>query len=107
MIIDACVIHGAPPPRAAQQGDLAFEASLDHATVTSYEARVRPEGSATIVATRNLFKPQPDEDNIILVNIASTLAPLASGNYTVAVAAIGPGGTAESAETTPYALPLA
>ena len=107
MIIDLCVIHAQAPSRTAVSGDLAFTASLDHATVTSYEARVRPEGSATIVATRNLGKPAPDVDNRIIVNIASTLTPLASGNYTVSVAAISPGGTTDSTETSAYSLPLA
>lgn len=107
MIIDLCVIHAQAPPVVAVSGQLAFTASLDHATVTSYEARVRPEGSGTIVATQNLGKPAPDVDNRILVNIAATLAPLASGNYTVAVAAISPSGTTESLDTSAYSLPLA
>lgn len=107
MIIDLCVIHAQAPPIAAVSGNLTFTASPDHATVTSYEVRVRAEGSVTIVATRNLGKPTPNVDNQIVVNIASTLTPLASGNYTVAVAAISPGGTTESSETSAYSLPLA
>ena len=107
MIIDCYVVHGAAVPPPQVSGLLSFTASLDHATVTSYEARVRAQGSATVVATQALGKPTPDLDNRIHVNIAATLNALAAGNYTVAVAATSPGGTAESTETSEFSVPLA
>lgn len=105
MIIDLCVIHGASPV-SVTQGDVTFTAAADHATVTSYEGRVRAAGSATVIATQNFGHPTPDEDNRITVNMRATLASLAAGNYTVSVAAIAPGGTTEATESSVFSVPL-
>jgi hypothetical protein len=106
VIIDSYIVHGSSPVATAL-GSFTFGASPDHVIVTSYEVRIRPSGSSTIVATQNLGKPTPDEDFLILVNIAQTLNPLPTGNYTAAVAAIAPGGTTESSSTSEYFVPLA
>jgi hypothetical protein len=105
MIIDMVVIHGAVA-HPTVLGNLRFRASPGHATVTNYTANVRAYGSSTIVATHNLFKPTPDEDNIIYVNIASTLNALPAGNYDVRVQATGPGGTDESTDSNFFTVPL-
>lgn len=105
MIIDLCVIHGSSPV-STTQGDVTFIASPQHATVTSYEGRVRAAGSATVIATQNFGKPTPDEDFLITANMRPTLATLAAGNYTVTVAAIAPGGTTEATETSVFSIPL-
>lgn len=86
-------------------GDLAFAASAGHSTVITYEARVRAEGSSTVLVTKNLGKPTPF-NNVIVCNIKAILQALPSGNYTVTVAAIGPGGTDDSTQNVAYTVPL-
>lgn len=86
-------------------GDVSFTASPGHASVLSYEVRVR-DASDVLVATRNIGKPTPQAGNILVVNMAALLNGLAAGNYTVSVAAIGPGGTDDSSETSQFVVPL-
>ncbi len=91
---------------AASVGEVAFVASPDHATVTSYTARVRVFGNSTIVATQALGKPTPDGNNTIIVDLTATFAGLATGDYTVSVLATAPGGSTDSTESSAFHLPL-
>jgi regulation of enolase protein 1 (concanavalin A-like superfamily) len=78
---------------------VAFAPSPDHSTaVTSYSVAIRRAGdpvSATPVATRNLGKPTPS-NNEISVDISTLIDPLPAGSYYAVVTAIGPGGSAAS-----------
>lgn len=92
-----------PPP--APLGDLTFLKSPDHATAT-YDARVHPEGSATILLTIALGRPAPDVNGLITVNIAAQLTALGPGNYEVSVATTTAGGTTDSAVSNAFTVPL-
>lgn len=92
------------PPLAL--GSIQFTASVDHASVTSYEARVRVDGSSTVIASRNIGKPGLSRLNKATVDITALLNSLADGDYTVSVAAINVDGENDSDETTAFSLPL-
>jgi len=88
-------------------GWVSWTPSPDHATVTSYEARVRAEGSGTVLASLNLGKPTPHPTTgQCYGDLTSILTPLAAGNYTTSIAAIAPGGTTDSAVSSAFSLPL-
>lgn len=87
-------------------GQVAFNASPDQATVTSYTARVRVSGSSTVTATQSLGVPTPDGNNVIVVDLSATFAGLAAGNYTVSILTTTAGGSTDSTESTAFALPL-
>jgi hypothetical protein len=87
-------------------GDVAFNASPDHATVTSYTARLRVSGSPTIVDTEALGKPTPDGNNVIVVALATFFSTQAAGDYTISILATDAGGSTDSAESNPFTLPL-
>jgi hypothetical protein len=75
--------------------------------VTYYEARVYAEGAASpILATKYLGKPEAASDGFITATIRTTLGALSAGNYEVIVAAVGPGGTTQSARGAAYQVPL-
>lgn len=106
MIIDSCVIFDVKSVVAAL-GDLTFQASPDHASATNYQVRVYAGGTVTpILATQNLLVPRPNEAGTITVNLQALLNPLSAGNYDVTVAVTTPGGTTESAASTPFTVPL-
>lgn len=86
---------------------LSFTASADHATViggiavlTNYEARY--SDGATVVLVVNLNKPTPNASNTISVPLTSAGLPK-NKPLTVAVFAIGPGGSSGSANSSPFA----
>lgn len=87
-------------------GNLSFTPSPD--PVLYYEARVYAEGTTTpVLATKYLGAPEADGvTGLITVNVERTLNALPAGNYEVLVAAIGAGGTSESAHVGAYAVPL-
>jgi len=94
-------------------GQVAFYASPDHfngSVVTGYYARIRVYGSSTVVVSGpdgvSLGKPTPDGNGVIVVDLSSSFAGLAAGNYTVSIMTRGPGGDADSAESAPFSLPL-
>ncbi len=87
-------------------GQVAFNASPDHAAVTSYTARVRVSGNSTVVATQGLGKPTPDGNNVIVVDLSSTFSGLSAGNYTVSILSTSAGGSTDSTESAAFALPL-
>ena len=88
-------------------GDVTFQISPDHfTTVTSYEARIRAEGSSTVIATQNLGKPTPSGGSIT-VNLATILNAQAAGNYTVSIATTNASGTTDSAISNAFTVPLA
>lgn len=88
-------------------GQVAFNANPSHATLISYTARVRVSGNSTVVATQGLGKPTPDGNNVIIVDMSATFAGLAAGNYTVSILATDATGSTDSAESSPFSLPLA
>jgi hypothetical protein len=69
-----------------------FQASVDHATVTSYRVEVFAAGAnpntATPIATQDVGKPAPNASNDISVSIPSLFSALAAGNYQLTVAAV-------------------
>jgi hypothetical protein len=87
-------------------GNLSFTPSPG--AVLFYEARVYAEGTPSpVLATKYLGVPDANPvTNLITVNLATMLNALAPGNYEVLVAAVGAGGTDESAHATAYAVPL-
>ena len=80
----------------------------DHTTnVTSYEARVRAEGSSTVLDSVNLGKPIPHSTTgLCYANITGMLNGLAAGNYTTSIAAINSSGTTDSDVSDVFSLPL-
>ncbi|MGB2717932.1 MAG: Ig-like domain-containing protein [Vicinamibacterales bacterium] len=84
---------------------LMFAPSADHATmVTSYSVALRRSTdsvSATPVATKNLGKPSP-VNNEISVDISDIVNPLAAGSYYAVVTATGSGGSAASAPSATF-----
>ena len=92
---------------ASGLGDVSFTPSSDHATnVLSYEARVRAEGSSTILATKALGKPSITSSGKIFVNMRAILSAQAPGNYTVSVAATNNDGTTDSGISNLFTVPL-
>lgn len=87
-------------------GDLLFTPSPD--AVLYYEARVYAEGTTTpILTTKYLGVPAVEAPSgKVRVNVRTMLNALAPGNYEVLVAAIGSGGTSESAHASAYTVPL-
>jgi len=87
------------PPTA-----VVFQASVDHATVTSYRLNVFASGAnpatATAVATSDLGKGTPDANRDITVNRATWFSALAAGTYQATVTAIGSGGSSRSSPVT-------
>jgi regulation of enolase protein 1 (concanavalin A-like superfamily) len=69
-----------------------FQASVDHASVTSYRVEVFAAGAnpntATPIATQDVGKPAPNASNDISVSIPSLFSALAAGNYQLTVAAV-------------------
>ncbi len=86
-------------------GDVSFNPSPDHATVTSYEARLYPYGGGTLVSSKNFGKPVIVGGDI-RVNVAVWFGQQSAGNYELKVAAISPGGTTESTVSNDFSLPL-
>ena len=78
---------------------VAFTPSPDHSTgVMSYSVALRratDSVTATPVATKDLGKPAP-VNNEIIVDISDIVNPLAAGSYYAVVTAIGPGGSSAS-----------
>lgn len=64
---------------------LTFQASADHGSVSSYTARIRAFGGATVLATQALGKPTPDGGNMITVDLSSAMNGLGAGRYTVSI----------------------
>lgn len=83
---------------------IVFQASVDHATVTSYRLEIFASGAnpstATPVATSDLGKPAPDAAGDISVNRATFFSALAPGNYQATVSSMGSSGSARSAPLT-------
>lgn len=81
-----------------------FQASVDHASVTSYRLDVFANGAnpatATPVGTSDLAKGTPDANRDITVNRATFFSGLTPGTYQATVTAIGSGGSSRSAPVT-------
>jgi len=87
-------------------GMVTFLASTSHATVIDYTARLRVYGNSTVIATENLFKPTPDGNNLITVDLSALFAYRSAGDYTVSIVARDAGGSSDSEESSPFTLPL-
>lgn len=85
---------------------ISFTASLDHASVTNYQARLRAVGSSTVVATQNLGVPTPDVYGVIVVDLTTLFSGVSAGNYTVSIATTTAAGTTDSGVSNAFALPL-
>jgi hypothetical protein len=87
-------------------GVLKFTASTDHASVTSYTARVYAYGTTSpVVVSRDMGVPGRDYNDQIVHDLSAILSPLTAGVYTVTVLATMPTTSAESTGTT-VAVPL-
>jgi regulation of enolase protein 1 (concanavalin A-like superfamily) len=79
-----------------------FQASADHATVTSYRVEVFAAGANTTTGTPvssiSVGKPAPNSSNDITVSISSFFTALGAGNYQLTVAA---GSSTGSTRSTP------
>jgi hypothetical protein len=106
LLLTGCHARTRVGPMMAGAGRVVFVQSPSHATVTSYEARLRVEGTGTLVATTNLGKPEPYGNGEIWVSLRAWLSTHPAGNYTVSVAAIAPAGTVDSVESNAFTLPL-
>ena len=99
--VNVTVTSTAPPPTK-----VAFTPSPDHATgVTSYSVELRRASdpvTATPVATKNLGKPAP-VNNEILVDISDIVNPLAAGSYYAVVTAMSSGGSSASTPSATFA----
>jgi hypothetical protein len=94
----ATVTVGTSTPVPVRQ--VVFNASVDHAIVTSYLLEVFPStanpATATAMASSDLGKPTPIA-NVITVDRSTFLNNLAPGNYLITVASVGAGGKSRSA----------
>jgi hypothetical protein len=88
-----------------QKGYLVFFASLDHASVTNYQARLRVNGSGTVIGTLDMGQPTPDVYGTIGIDATSLLAGH-TGSHTMSVATTTAGGTTDSSISSPFTLPL-
>ena len=83
---------------------ITFTASVDHASVTSYQFEVFANGAdpntATPVASSNLGKPAPDANGDITVDQASLFNGLAPGTYVATVSSLWSGGRSRSVAVT-------
>lgn len=102
------LLSGAAEAQVVNPSAVEFEASADHnatvlgqAAVTRYELRIYAIGEAMPVSTFDLGKPAPVGTRITVTNTAF-FTPLAIGEYTARVAAIGPGGEGLSDATVPF-----
>jgi len=95
-------VSTAPAPLPTK---VAFTPSLDHATlVTSYLVELRRATdpvTATPVASKNLGKPAP-VNNEIVVDISDIVNPLPAGTYYAVVVAIGANGSSASAPSATF-----
>jgi hypothetical protein len=88
-------------------GWVKWDPPSDHVTITSYEGRVREDGSSTIVATQNLGHPIPHStQGNCRGDMTSAFSELSAGNYTLSIAAINPFGTTDSDVSSAFSLPL-
>ena len=82
-----------------------FNPSPDHAAlVSSYTVALFRSGdpvTATPVATKNLAKPSP-VNNEISASITDIVNPLPAGSYYAVVTAVGPGGSAQSSPSASF-----
>jgi regulation of enolase protein 1 (concanavalin A-like superfamily) len=85
---------------AALPTGVVFQASTDHAIVTSYLLKIFANGAdpdtATPVASSDLGKPTPADSGDITVNRATLFSGLAPGIYVLTVSSIGSGGSSRS-----------
>jgi regulation of enolase protein 1 (concanavalin A-like superfamily) len=97
----ATITVGAAP---APPTGVVFQASADHATVTSYLLEIFANGAdpntATPVASSDLGKPTPGTNGDITVNRATLFSGLAPGTYILTVASIASDGTSRSESVT-------
>jgi hypothetical protein len=81
-----------------------FQASVDHAIVTSYQVEVFAQGAnpdtATPIAATDVGKPAPNASNDISVAIPTFFAALAPGTYQLTVAARNAAGVSRSVPVT-------
>jgi len=88
-------------------GDLTFTPSVDHATVSSYAARLYADGTSTpVLASVNIGKPTPNGSNVIRVDLLSFLNSQTPGNYLVKVVALSSGGSTESVNGDSFTVPV-
>lgn len=88
-------------------GQVAFNANTEHAQVTAYTARLRAYGNATVIDTEDLGVPTPDGNNVIVVDLATFFSGQTAGTYTISILTTTAGGSTDSDESAPFALPLA
>lgn len=86
-------------------GDVTFDVPADYETVQYAEARVRAQGSGTVVAAKLIGKP-PAFNGVATCNVTALLQSLAPGDYTVSVALTNAGGTTDSAVSNAFTVPL-
>ena len=101
--------RGTQPTRVEADGlgDVSFTPSSDHDTnVSYYEARVHPEGSSTIVATKLLGKPSITSSGKIVCSLRAILNSLSAGNYVVIVRAVNANGSTDSTDSNTFTVPL-
>lgn len=88
-------------------GDVTFQTPADYSSVTEIEARVRLEGSSTVVATKRIGRPPGPNSGFATFSLAAILNSLSPGNYRVSVAMINASGTTDSPESDiAYVVPL-
>ena len=79
---------------------VAFTASADHTTVSSYLLEVFPStanpATATALTSSNLGKPTPDSSKQIIVDRTTFLNNLAPGKYLITVASVSSAGKSRS-----------
>jgi predicted phage tail protein len=98
--VSVTVSAATAPPKG-----VTFQASADHATVTSYKVEVFAAGvnttTGTALSSIDVGKPTPNSNNDITVSIPSFFSALAPGTYQLTVAAVS--GT-QFARSTPVTL---
>lgn len=106
MIIDFVIVHTTSGAVPDTLGVVQFQVA-DHDNVDYYEARLRAQGSSTVLATLNIGKPDYNASRIAYYNLASWLNSQAAGNYSVSIAAVNTDGTTDSLVSNDFTVPLA
>jgi len=106
-----CLPHGATAQPLLDPNFVEFTASPDHnllddgrAIVQSYELRLYVAGASSPSRTGSLGKPTPDGAGTIRVALNTIFSPMPAGGtvYEARIAAVGPGGSAESAPSNTF-----
>lgn len=88
-------------------GTVSWIPAIDHASIDSYEARLRTYSPNSLVGSLNIGKPAINAaTGRVYHNLAFWFAGFAEDDYTISFAAISSGGVTDSDQSDVFSLPL-